>query len=108
ERFGDRITALEKYEAIPKVIAMDDENRPYLNLARRQADKIKSSVSGDTDRTTFIKAQLDEADQLFTDGKKLQAREKWQAVVRLYGDNAEFEVFTKRATESLVSTAASN
>ncbi len=108
ERFGDRITALEKYEAIPKVIAMNDENRPYLNLARRQAEKIKTSVSGDTDRTTFIKNQLDEADQLFTDGKKLQAREKWQAVVRLYGDNAEFEVFTKRATESLVSTAASN
>jgi len=106
ERFGDRITALEKYEAIPKVIASNDENRPYLNLARRQTEKIRSSVSGDTDRTAFIQGQLEEADKLYTDGKTLQAREKWQAIVRLYGDNAEFEVFTKRATENLISTAS--
>ncbi len=106
ERFGDRITALEKYEAIPKVIAVSDENRPYLNLARRQAEKIKSSVTGDTDRTAFIQNQLDDAAKLYTDGKKLQAREKWQAIVRLYGDNAEFEVFTNRATESLKETAS--
>ncbi|SFI54705.1 serine/threonine protein kinase [Planctomicrobium piriforme] len=106
EKFGDRITALEKYESMPKLIAMTDETRPYLNLARRQAEKIKSSVTGDSDRTIFIKKQLDEADQLYTDGKKLQSREKWQAIIRLYGDNAEFEVFTKQAKDRLGETAA--
>lgn len=106
EKFGDRITALEKYEAIPKVLNNDDANRPYLNLARRQAEKIKSEVTGETDRTAFVKGQLDEADQLYTDGKKLQAREKWQAIIRLYGDNTEFEVFTKQARERLMETSS--
>jgi len=108
ERFGDRITALEKYQAIPKVIALSDDTRPYLNLARRQAEKISAGVSGETDRTAFIQGQLADADQLFVDGKKLQAREKWQAIVRLYGDNSEFDVFTKRASENLISSAAAN
>jgi len=105
EKFGDRLTTLEKYEAMPKVIAMNDQNRPYLNLARRKAEKIKSNVSSDTDRTTFIKQQLDEADELYGDGKKLQAREKWQAIVRLYGENTEFEVFTNQARERLAELA---
>ncbi len=106
ERFGDRFTALEKYEAIPKVIAMTPENRPYLNLARRQAEKIKTNVGADDDRTTFIKKQLEDADSLYAEGKKLQAREKWQAIVRLYGDNSEFEFFTNQATDRLKEVAA--
>lgn len=108
EKFGDRLTALEKYEAMPKVLSRDTpEDRPYLNLARRQAEKIRAQAQGETDRTAFIKQQLQEADQLFADGKKLVAREKWQAIVKLYGDNAEFEAFTKQASDRLIEASNS-
>jgi len=103
EKFGDRITALEKYDAMEKVLSRDNpEDRPYLNLARRQAKKIRSQVHSETDRTAFIQEQLEKADELFTDGKKLAAREKWQAIVKLYGDNPEFETYTRQASERLI------
>ncbi|WP_437200960.1 serine/threonine protein kinase [Planctomicrobium sp. SH664] len=105
DKFGDRLTSLEKYDAIPKVIALSEESRPYLNLARRQADKIRSEVSGETDRTAFIKGQLEQADQLYVDGQKIQAREKWQAINRLYGNSREFDVYTTQARNRLQETA---
>jgi len=108
EKFGDRMTALEKYEAMPKVISQESpEDRPYLNLARRQAGKIRAQARGDSDRTEFIRQQLEQADQLFADGKKLAAREKWQAIVKLYGDNTEFETFTRQASDRLVEASSS-
>jgi serine/threonine-protein kinase len=106
EKFGDRVTALEKYDAMPKVLPNDEENRPYLNLARRQAEQIRSGLGGATDRTAFIKEQLEQADQLFTEGQKVLAQDKWQAIVRLYGDNAEFEPFTKQARDRLAELVA--
>lgn len=102
EKFGDRLTALERYEAMPKVIANDDANRPFLNLARRQSEKIRGVVGSDTDRTVFIQKQLAEAEDLFLNGRKLLAQEKWQAIIRLYGSNAEFEVFTRQARDRLL------
>jgi len=108
EKFDDRISALEKYDAMPKVLSSDDSvNRPYLNLARRQAEKIRSQALGETDRTVFINNQLEQADQLYDDGKKLAAREKWQAIVKLYGGNSEFDTFTQRANDRLIETSSS-
>ncbi|WP_437186293.1 serine/threonine protein kinase [Planctomicrobium sp. SH668] len=105
EKFGDRITALEKYDAMPQVISKDEAaNRPYLNLAKRQAEKIRAQVGGETDRTVFIEKALNDADQLYADGKKLAAREKWQAIVNLYRDNAEFENYTQQASSRLIET----
>jgi len=101
EKFGDRLTALEKYEAMPNVIKNDEENRPFLNLARRQAGKIKASVGSDTDRTAFIEGQLAEAATLYETGKTLEARKKWQAIIRLYGSNPEFEKLTAQASQNL-------
>lgn len=103
EKFGDRLTALEKYDAMVKLLENEsDQNRPYRNLARRQAAKIRSQVGEKTDRTEFIQAQLEEADRLFAEGKKLAAREKWQAITKLYGDIKEFETYTQQATARLV------
>ncbi|WP_437224809.1 serine/threonine protein kinase [Planctomicrobium sp. SH661] len=108
EKFGDRFTALEKYDAMPKVLTREEPaNRPYLNLARRQAEKIRAQVHGETDRTAFIEEQLKQADELFADGKKLAAREKWQAIVNLYRDNAEFEPYTKQASDRLIEANSS-
>lgn len=101
EKFGDRLTALEKYDAMPNVIEMSDETRPYLNLARKRSQEIRASVGGDTDRSAFIRAQLDEAEKLYERGDALAAREKWQAIIRLYGNIPEFEAYTAEARERI-------
>lgn len=106
EKFGDRLTALDKYEALPKVISASEETRPFLNLARRQAEKIKHSVGGETDRTAFIRNQLEQAEQLYLEGKKLLAREKWQAIIQLYGNSSEFDVFTSQARQFLAESGS--
>ena len=101
EKFGDRLTALQKYESMPGVIEKNEENRPFLNLSRRQAEKIKAVVGSDTDRSKFIKDQLEQADQLYLDGKPLEARKKWQAIIKLYGNNTEFDVYTEQARKRI-------
>jgi len=101
EKFGDRLTALDKYQAMPKVLENNDDNRPFLNLARREAGKIKGTVGSETDRATFIEKKLEEADKLYLDGKKLAARDKWDAIIRLYGNIPEFSVFTDRAQKRI-------
>src|SRR5262249_30616044 len=40
ELFGDRVTALEKYESMIQVLGDAPESRPYANLARRQKAQI--------------------------------------------------------------------
>ncbi len=105
EKFGDRMTALQKYEAMPSVIEKNDENRPFLNLSRRQANKIKAVVGSDTDRTKFITDQLQKADELFLTGEVLLARQKWQAIIKLYGNNSEFDVFTEQARTKLLAAS---
>ncbi|QDU35945.1 Serine/threonine-protein kinase PK-1 [Maioricimonas rarisocia] len=110
EKFGDRLTALSKYEAMVTLLKEqrdDSEARPFINLARRQAQRIKSSVGSSTDRTAFIKEQLAEADTLYLAGEAVRAREKWQSIVRLYGDNAEFEVHVQKARARLIDPKAS-
>jgi len=110
EKFGDRLTALSKYEAMVTLLQeqRDDANvRPFINLARRQAERIKSSVGSSTDRTAFLKEQLSDADTLYLSGEAVRAREKWQSIVRLYGDNAEFEVYVQQARSRLIDPKAS-
>lgn len=110
ERFGDRFTALERYENMPIVLEQDAQSekvKPFLNLARKRAAEIRAEASGDTDRTAFIRRQLDEADQMYKEGRTLQAREKWQAVVRLYGALSEFENLTTQARDKLKDTEPS-
>ena len=104
ERFGDRLAALEKYQAMPTLIESTPENRPLLNLAQSQAERIRASIGEETDRTAFIQQQLQLADELYEEGKTLLAREKWQAIVQVYGSNTEFTVYTTQARERLSET----
>ncbi|MCA9079905.1 MAG: serine/threonine protein kinase [Planctomycetaceae bacterium] len=113
EKFGDRITALEKYEAMqslfaPKTGELDEqarqqqeESRPFWLLARDQADKIRGAVNSETDRVAFVRAQLQEADDLHEQGEQLLAREKWRAIVRLYGNLEEFRTLAEQAQARL-------
>jgi serine/threonine-protein kinase len=97
ERYGDRMLAREKYLAMQRLLADDEESRPYLNLARRQVERIEGSLGSDTDRFAFVRSKLDEADQLYRDGNTMGAEQRWDDIIKLYGDLSEFELLVGQA-----------
>jgi hypothetical protein len=99
EKFGDRLAALDVYENLEHILAGDDdlEHRAFLVLAKREAERIKATVGDDADRSVFIRNQIAAGDDLYKSGKRLEAREKWRSVVKLYGGKREFEVQVKMA-----------
>ncbi|MBT5019119.1 serine/threonine protein kinase [bacterium] len=101
EKFGDRMTSLDKYEAMAQVLKNDDENRPFLNLARRQSSKIKKQIGTKSDRAEFVRNQIESATELMQNGHKLEGTRKLQAIVRLYGNHPEFADLTELAQAQL-------
>ena len=105
ERFGDRLTALQKYEAMAGLFTSEEE-KPYANLARRQSQKIRDSIGGEDDPAVFIRQQLAEADDLYLSGDKLQARSRWQSLMDLYKNLPEHEVVVNKARARLLDADA--
>ncbi|MBI3467129.1 MAG: serine/threonine protein kinase [Planctomycetes bacterium] len=70
EQFGDRILALEKYQALSTLLKDDRESRPWVHLARRQISRIEESGSK-TDSVQLVDETLAKADQLAGDGKQM-------------------------------------
>ncbi|MBC8353132.1 MAG: protein kinase [Planctomycetes bacterium] len=103
EQFGDRIAALEKYRSMVAILVDGDEdaNRlAFVNLARRNIAEIESEGS-DNDRIDFIESRLQDADQLSTKGKELDAKKIWRGIIELYGNKSEFESLVERAEQRL-------
>lgn len=103
ERFGDRFAALDVFESMQRVVSDDGamETRAILALARTDAARIRDEAGPLSDRTDFIQQQLDEADQLYRDGKTQPAREKWRSIIKLYGGKSEFAPLVKQAEARL-------
>lgn len=102
EQFGDRITALERYEAMIRLLESTPEARPFVNLARRQKAQIESSGSGNLEeRINLIAAALARADELYNSGKSIDARKIWNDLISLYGNNRELEPQVQRARDRL-------
>ncbi|RLS54034.1 MAG: serine/threonine protein kinase [Planctomycetota bacterium] len=102
EKFGDSYTAIEKYEAMQTLIESTEESRPFLNLARHRAELIRKGADNQADRTAYVEAQLKKADDEFLQGDKVQAREKWQSIVKLYSDSPVFASIVARAKARVI------
>lgn len=89
ELFGDLVTALEKYKSIVELLKDKTELRPYANLARRQIHQIESLSAGHLDRRKLVVEALARGDQLYREGKNLEATTVWNGVITLYGGNRE-------------------
>lgn len=87
EDLGDRLTALEQYEAMIQLFEGRAEDRPLVNLAKRQIKQIKSAPVAD--RVLIVNAALTKANGLALKGMRLEARVIWESLVRLYGENRE-------------------
>lgn len=102
EQFGDRVTALDKYQAMVNLLKPAGDDRPFVLLAQRQIAAIASEKSSTADaREKFIKEKLAEADALSEQGKPLEARKIWYGLESLYGHNAELAPLLDQARERL-------
>jgi len=63
---------------------------------------IKQGIDPKADRTAFVEAQLQKADEEFLGGDKVPAREKWQSIVKLYADDVQCDSIVKRAKARLI------
>jgi hypothetical protein len=103
EQFGDHVTALEKYQSIVNLMKGKDEERPYVNLAKRQVNSLMSQSSGAQDRAKFIESRLKDAEEQYDEGETLEAHKIWNSIVTLYGDNRELRPLVERAQKRLSS-----
>lgn len=109
EEFGDRVTALDKYQSIVDLIKPEGEERLYVLLARRELARLQEDASSIADeRGKFIDEKLAQAEQLHKDGKVLEARKILAGIVSLYGDNAEYAPQVGKVQKRLEELAAAN
>lgn len=112
EEFGDRLTALERFEALHALftpdptVTYDDQQlanfadaRPTALLARQKADKIRKDVGTDTDRVAFVRSQIDAAGLLLEKGSSLEAKNKLDNIITLYSDSPEFDTLVTEARQ---------
>jgi hypothetical protein len=100
ERFGDLVTAYEKYNGMLEVLKDKEDYRPFLNLARRQISQIDAEV-GHLDRRKIVDDNLIRAEDLYHEGKVLEARRIWNSIVSLYGSNRELSPQVQHARARL-------
>lgn len=101
ETFGDRVTAVEKYRSMVALLDNSEEDRPIVNLARRQIAALESGGAADNDRATFVNNSLLRAEEFYKRGDVPSARKIWNSIVTLYEANLEFEPQVKYATARL-------
>src|SRR5262245_8618898 len=100
EEFGDRITAMEKYESMVTLLSDKPEARPYMNLARRQIASIEKAGVDKNERVEIVNAALAKADRLYEEDN-LKARQVWNSIVTLYASNRELEPQVEKARARL-------
>jgi hypothetical protein len=101
ERFGDRVTALDKYQGIVKLLKDEINERPFVNLARRQIALLESNPPSIEELKRFLQEKLIEADQLYSDGDVIGARKIWEGIVSLYNGNQEMITFVEKSQSRL-------
>ncbi len=103
ERFGDRLSAWQKYEALVNLFVDSDEtyDRAFVELARRQIDRIKADQTTAESQTDFLEGQILRAQQLTKDGNLFEARRLLDSIVSLYEKNRELKPLVDKARDEI-------
>jgi hypothetical protein len=104
EQFGDRLTALEKYQALENLLAESADDAPFVKLARRQTAAIDGGNAASANRAEFLAERLARAEELEAAGQTVEARTLRRSVIALYGDNRELAPLVEQARTALGET----
>ena len=92
ERFGDRVTALEKYTAIVQLMKdREGEDRSFVNLARRQMRSIQDKPPSVEELQQFLASKLEEAKKLEEAADIIGATRICENILSLYNGNQEMK-----------------
>ncbi len=110
ERFGDRMTAWQRYESLVQLF--EDSDNPddlmFVKLARRQIERIKFDQKSSADKLEFLEQTLAKAQSLADDGELLEARRTLDSLIALYASNQEVRPLVDRARQQLAALDAGN
>lgn len=101
EQFGDLATALDQYDSLVTLLEDRENQRPFVNLARRQIAAIKAREQGVGEGHKIVAEKLAEADRLVREGKTIEARKIWYSIIELYENNREMGPFVTTAQDRL-------
>ncbi|QDU79751.1 Serine/threonine-protein kinase PknL [Polystyrenella longa] len=103
ELYGDRATALEKYQSLRNLFEINQDVKEekfnsrsyqiYLKLTRLKIDEIQQQIADGTfisDPQILILQNMREADQLLARGETFKAKQKWNSLLELYSENKEY------------------
>jgi hypothetical protein len=101
ERFGDRLTAWQKYDALVLLFkpSEDPMDRAYVNLAQRQIGRIQAAGGAQEGPRQFVEEKLAQAQSLIEAGNLLEARRLLHGIVSLYDGNRELKPLVEQARE---------
>lgn len=91
QQFQDRISALQRYRSLIDLHKDRDEDRAYVNLARKKIHEIEEGGTQKGDVVSLVNENLKKADEHVTNGQAVDAHRIWNGVVTLYGNNRELE-----------------
>ena len=101
EKFGDMVTALDKYRAIISLFVDDEEEQPFVSLAQEGVQRIIASESTATELQTFVAEKLKEAKDAYDDARVVEAKIKLESILELYGSNPEVSELVEQAEAQL-------
>ena len=101
EDFGDRATAVDKYRGIVKILSDDENDRPIINLARRQLRAIEATPLDANLLQKLLLSKLDEANKLYEKSDVVGAKQIWESIINLYEGNQELAPLVDQAEQRL-------
>lgn len=100
EQRGHRLTALQKYETMIRLLKDQEEARPYVELARRRIEAIYQDEPKAKPQE-LIARKLKEADSLADRGDLVAAKRIWTDIVGAFGENADVKPLVDKARAKL-------
>ncbi len=101
ERFGDLITALDKFRAIVSLFRNNPDDRPIVDLAIESIQRIKQKGLAENALQTFLNQKMTEANAAYDQARILEAKLKWESIVELYSGNQEVAPIVAEAQQRL-------
>ncbi len=93
DKFGDPLTALEKYNSIVELFqdTTDKKNRPFVNLSRRRIEEINKKGINNSERSQIVNNSLLKAESFYNNSRYAEAREVFRSIESLYKEDKQFE-----------------
>ena len=97
ERFGDRVTALERHQAIVELMQEIDKEHAFVSLSKRAIKRLEADVPSTDEVKKFLSNKLLEADEQFAKGDVVAPRKTWESIVKLYNGNQAMIEYVEQA-----------